>query len=82
MDTLDWGLLAILLLSALYGLRRGLVAEVLILASWLGSFAGADSGQHGRPVVAAGRVCRRPRWLAGFVLTMLVGWLGFFCCAR
>ncbi len=79
MNTLDWGLLAILLLSALYGLRRGLVAEVLILAGWLGSFllARMAAGTVGQ-LLPLGESAEGPRWLDGSVLTMLAGWLGFF----
>lgn len=79
MNALDWGMLAVLMLSALYGLRRGLVAEVLILASWLGSFllARASAGEVGRwlPVSVSGD---EARWLLGFAVAMLAAWLGFF----
>lgn len=79
MNALDWGMLAVLMLSALYGLRRGLVAEVLILASWLGSFllARAIAGEVGRwlPVSVSGD---EVRWLLGFAVAMLAAWLGFF----
>lgn len=38
MSWLDWVLLAVLLLSALVGLWRGLVYEVLSVAVWVGAF--------------------------------------------
>lgn len=38
MSWLDWALLAVLLLSALVGLWRGLVYEVLSLAVWVAAF--------------------------------------------
>ncbi len=43
MSWLDWALLAVLLLSALLGLWRGLVYEVLSLAVWVVAFVMAQA---------------------------------------
>ncbi|MCU0927209.1 MAG: CvpA family protein [Hydrogenophaga sp.] len=43
MSWLDWALLAVLLLSALLGLWRGLVYEVLSLAVWVVAFVVAQA---------------------------------------
>lgn len=43
MNWLDWALLTVLLLSALLGLWRGLVYEVLSVAVWVGAFVLAQA---------------------------------------
>lgn len=43
MNTLDWVLLAVLLLSALVGMWRGLVYEVLSVAAWIAAFVAAQA---------------------------------------
>lgn len=43
MNWLDWALLAVLLLSALLGLWRGLVYEVLSVAAWVVAFVLAQA---------------------------------------
>lgn len=43
MSWLDWALLAVLLLSALLGLWRGLVYEVLSVAAWVAAFVLAQA---------------------------------------
>lgn len=50
MSWLDWALLAVLLLSALVGLWRGLVYEVLSVAVWVAAFVLAQ--RYGAPVGA------------------------------
>ena len=79
MNMLDYAMLGVLGISALAGLRRGLVAEALILAGWLVSFVLARSlaGPVGQwlPLALPGD---QARWLLGFVAVMAAGWLGFF----
>lgn len=79
MNMLDYAMLGVLGISALAGLRRGLVAEALILAGWLVSFVLARSlaGAVGQwlPLALPGD---QARWLLGFVAVMAAGWLGFF----
>ena len=69
MQTLDWILLGVLLVSLLLGLWRGLVYEVLSLLNWIASFVLA---QWWAPVVAArlpmGNASEPVRYAAAFVL--------------
>ncbi|RYF60974.1 MAG: CvpA family protein [Comamonadaceae bacterium] len=84
MATLDWVVLAVLLASALLGLWRGLVYEVLSLLNWIAAFVAA---QVFAPAAAAwlpmGEAGESLRYAAGFVLVFiasvfaggLVAWL-------
>ncbi len=79
MNGLDYLLLAVVAVSALMGLRRGLVSEVLSLAGWVVSFilARQFATQAGQwlPLPLPGD---EVRWLLGFIGLMLASWLGFF----
>ena len=72
MATLDWVFAAILLLSMVLGLWRGLVFEVLSLAGWLASFVLA---QWWAPAVAEwlplGQWSPPLRYAAGFVVVLI-----------
>lgn len=72
MSWLDWALLAVLLLSALLGLWRGLVYEVLSLAVWIAAFwlaqAYADLVGAWLPV---GGFSAPLRWAMGFAAVFL-----------
>jgi membrane protein required for colicin V production len=70
---LDWVALAVLLLSLVIGLWRGLVYELISLAAWVAAFVlaqwfGADVAKL-LPMAGAGESLR---YAAGFVLTFVV----------
>ncbi len=70
---LDWVFLAVLLLSLVIGLWRGLVYELISLAAWVAAFVlaqwfGADVAKL-LPMAGAGEGLR---YAAGFVLTFVV----------
>ena len=73
MATLDWVFLAILLASFLLGAWRGLVYEVLSVASWVAAFLLA---QLFAPDVAAalpmGQAPEMARYAAAFVLVFII----------
>lgn len=73
MAALDWGLLAVLLLSLLLGAWRGLVFEVLSLAGWVLAFvvAGWFAVQVGA-WIPWGEAEAPWRPVAGFVLLFIV----------
>lgn len=70
--TLDWVILAVLLASAVLGLWRGLVYEVLSVLSWIAAFLLA---QWFAPAVAAwlpmGGTGEALRYAAGFLLVFI-----------
>lgn len=75
-SAVDWGLLAVLLLSVLFGAWRGVIYEVLSLLSWgvafvLASFFAADMGAY----LPLGKTGEAVRDVAGFgcvfVLTLV-----------
>lgn len=74
----DWAMAAVLLLSVVVGLWRGLVYEVLALVGWVVAFVVAQA--YGEAVAAWlpwGQPGSLPRLAAGFGLTFfaaLVGW--------
>ena len=72
-STIDWVLLAVLVLSLLVGLWRGLVFEVLSVLGWIAAFFLA---QWFAPDVAAllpmSSASQSIRYAAGFVLTFIV----------
>ena len=73
MDAVDWILLAVLVVSMLLGMWRGLVREVISLAGWVAGFWIAQewAPQAGAwlPLQGASEVLR---YLAGFVTVFLV----------
>lgn len=73
MSWLDWALLAVLLLSALLGLWRGLVYEVLSVAGWVVAFvlAQAYAAEVGAWLPMEG-TSPPVRLAAGFVVVFLV----------
>jgi membrane protein required for colicin V production len=84
MDAVDWILLAVVGVSVLLGVWRGLVREVISLAGWVAGFwiAQAWAPQAGEwlPLQGASEVLR---YLAGFVTvfvvvliaSVLIGWV-------
>jgi len=72
MAPLDWVMLAVLAASFLLGAWRGLVYEVLSVASWIAAFVLA---QWFAPQVAAmlpmGKAAEPMRYVAGFVLVFI-----------
>jgi membrane protein required for colicin V production len=84
MDAVDWILLALLGVSILLGMWRGLVREVISLAGWVAGFwvaqAWAPQAGDWLPLQGASEVLR---YLAGFisvfllvlVLSVLLGWV-------
>ena len=80
MATLDWVFVAVLALSLLLGVLRGLVYEILSVLGWIGSFVLA---QWSAPQVALwlpmGATATEPlRYAAGFLLVFV---LAVFMCA-
>lgn len=73
MDAVDWILLAVLGVSVLLGLWRGLVREVISLAGWIAGFwiaqAWAPEAGAWLPLQGASEVLR---YLAGFISVFLV----------
>jgi membrane protein required for colicin V production len=84
MDAVDWILLAVLGVSVLLGMWRGLVREVISLAGWVAGFwiaqAWAPQMAEWLPLQGASEVLR---YLAGFitvflavlVLSVVLGWV-------
>lgn len=73
MSWLDWALLAVLLLSALLGLWRGLVYEVLSVAGWVVAFVLAQAYAAEVGVWLPMEGASPPvRLAAGFVVVFLV----------
>lgn len=84
MDAVDWILLAVLGVSVLLGVWRGLVREVISLAGWIVGFwiaqAWAPQAAAWLPLQGASEVLR---YLAGFVtvfllvlvLSVVLGWV-------
>ena len=84
MDAVDWILLAVLGVSVLLGMWRGLVREVISLAGWIAGFwlaqAWAPEAGGWLPLQGASEVLR---YLAGFIsvflavliVSVLLGWL-------
>jgi membrane protein required for colicin V production len=78
LNGLDWGLLTLLLLSVLLGLWRGLVAEVLSVASWVAGFVlgqtyAADVAQHLPPFGAPEPLQAVTAFALVFVATVVAG---------
>jgi membrane protein required for colicin V production len=73
MDAVDWILLAVLGVSVLLGIWRGLVREVLSLAGWVAGFwiaqAWAPEAAARLPLQGASEMLR---YLAGFISVFLV----------
>lgn len=73
MDAVDWILLAVLGVSVLLGIWRGLVREVLSLAGWVAGFwiaqAWAPEAAAWLPLQGASEMLR---YLAGFISVFLV----------
>ena len=68
MANLDWIFLATMALSAVVGVVRGLVTEVLSLLSWLAAFALAHRlAPQAAPLVPMGGASESLRYAAGFV---------------
>ena len=68
MANLDWIFLATMALSAVVGVVRGLVTEVLSLLSWLVAFAVAHRlAPQAAPLVPMGGASESLRYAAGFV---------------
>jgi membrane protein required for colicin V production len=84
MDAVDWILLAVLGVSVLLGMWRGLVREVISLAGWIAGFwiaqAWAPQAADWLPLQGASEVLR---YLAGFVtvfvavlvVSVMLGWM-------
>ncbi|MES2952673.1 MAG: CvpA family protein [Pseudomonadota bacterium] len=72
MPTLDWLFLAVLLISMLVGVWRGLVYEILSVANWIAAFVLAQwfapAAAHWLPITGGTEVVR---FAAGFVLVFI-----------
>ncbi len=84
MTAIDWVLLAILLISALFGAMRGLVGVIASLAAWLlGGWAAFRFGGDVATLLAGGAAPGTGQLFAGYALSFLgvmivvglVGWL-------
>ena len=73
MADLDWMFLAVMALSAVVGVVRGLVTEVLSLLSWLIAFVLAQRlSPLAAPWVPMGGASENLRYAAGFVLVFVI----------
>ncbi len=84
MTAIDWVLLAIVLMSALFGAMRGLVGVIASLAAWvLGGWAAFRFGGDAATLLAGGAAPSTGQLFAGYALSFiavmigvgLVGWL-------
>ena len=72
MAVLDWVVLAVLALSALLGLLRGLVYEVLSVLNWLAAFLLAQwLAPQAAALLPLGQAGEALRYAAGFVLVFI-----------
>lgn len=75
---IDWALLAVLLLSVLVGVWRGLVFEVMSLIGWVVAWVGAQLlGSELAPQLPVGQADSTARVLASFVVAfvgILLAW--------
>ena len=72
MAVLDWIVLAVLALSALLGLLRGLVYEVLSVLNWLAAFLLAQwLAPNAAALLPLGQAGESLRYAAGFVLVFI-----------
>lgn len=81
MTAFDWGVLAVIALSAVLGIARGLVRELFALVGWI--VAGAVGVLYATPVGdAVARIAPelglgvQPRWAFGFLIVFLAVLIG------
>ncbi len=76
MTGLDWLLLGVILASTVLALMRGMVSELLSLAGWVGAFYVAkEYAASVEPLLPQAIPTQDVRWLASFVVVMVVVWL-------
>jgi membrane protein required for colicin V production len=73
MTLIDYAVLAIIALSVLFGVIRGLVREVLSLVAWISAFVAANflAGEFA-PLLPQGWATEELRLLVGFMVVFLV----------
>jgi membrane protein required for colicin V production len=82
MTAFDYVVLSVMALSALLGLWRGVISEILALAAWVVAFLAARGGADDVAAVFVGRIAQAEVRLLVAYIVIVVGVLLIFAVAR